>query len=227
MKMWIIIKKEYKQIVKKKSFLIATLLTPILMSVFIFLPLLLTKVAREEKIIEIADYSGIIQTPFLEKSRDSLEANALLKLKFQLVSELKPQQTHLIDRYEEKMLLNPDADLELLQEYRQRVLDKEIDGLVLIPEKVKENRRIYFCALNISDFSTNKYITSTVQKIISEKILTEQNIPLEIVEDAVQDVLLGTFKVKKTGTTRSTSGMEYMMSIFMLTFLFSIIMAYG
>jgi ABC-2 type transport system permease protein len=40
-------------------------------------------------------------------------------------------------------------------------------------------------------------------------------------------VNLGTFKVKKEGTTRVSSGMEYMMSIFMMTILFSIIMAYG
>jgi ABC-2 type transport system permease protein len=92
---------------------------------------------------------------------------------------------------------------------------------------VKESRRVYFCALNISDFETNRYITVTVQKILSEKILRERDIDLKIVAEAIRDVNLGTFKVKKEGTTRVSSGMEYMMSIFMMTILFSIIMAYG
>lgn len=38
MKINTIIKKEYIQIVKKKSFVISTILTPLLMGAFIFLP---------------------------------------------------------------------------------------------------------------------------------------------------------------------------------------------
>lgn len=229
MKMWTIIKKEYRQIVKKKSFVISTLITPILMAAFIFLPMLLTKVGREEKTIEVVDFSGLIGTHFLERSKVNLEAT-ILKLKFTKAKELPgiAKQDELVKTYEtEIMKMNTDANLELLPAYKNRILNKEIDGLVLIPKDIKTTRVAYFCALNISDFGTNKYITSTVQKILSEKLLIEQNIEPKIVEEAIQDVQLNTFKVKKEGTTHSTSGMEYMMSIFMLTILFSIIMAYG
>ena len=227
MKILTIIKKEYKQIVKKKSFVIATILTPLLMTAFIFLPMLMTKVGREEKIIEIADYSGIISEQFRERSAQSKEAKAVLKLKFRPLKERSEQQKDLIKAYEKKISEKKEAAFQLLPQYREKILEKKINGIILIPEKVKETRRIYFCAVNISDFATNKYITSTVQKILSEKILTEQNIKLEIVEEAIRDIDMGTFKVKKEGTTKTSSGMEYMMSIFMLTILFSIIMAYG
>jgi ABC-2 type transport system permease protein len=226
-KMPTIIKKEYKQIVKKKSFVIATLLMPLLMAAFVFLPMLLTRMGREEKTIEIADYSTLILRHFLEKSRLDNEAAAVLKLKFKAVKDLDREQNNLIKVYEQKIAGKKEAAFELLPHYRKKILEKTIDGLVLIPENVKETRCIYFCALNISDFATNKYITSTVREILSEKILSEQNIELKIVAEAIRDIRMGTFKVKKEGTTMSTSGMEYMMSIFMLTILFSIIMAYG
>jgi ABC-2 type transport system permease protein len=227
MKIVTIIKKEYKQIVKKKSFVIATILTPLLMAAFIFLPMLLTRVGREEKVIEIADYSGLVLHEFQERSEKSKEATHELKLKFRPVAKGKQEQNQLLKQYEEKIAAKEETTLQLLQQYKDMILEKQIDGLILIPENVKQSRRIYFCALNISDFGTNKYITSTIQKILSERILTEQHIELKIVEEAIRDINIGTFKVKKEGTQQSTSGMEYMMSIFMLTILFSIIMAYG
>lgn len=230
MKMWTIIKKEYKQIVKKKSFVISTILTPVLMAAFIFLPMLLTKMGREEKVIEIADYSGLIQKQFVERSQKDEGVVNQLKLKFRPVESKDnraQQQNGLITEYENAIAEKKEANLQLLDVYKQMILEKQIDGLVLVPENVRETRSVYFCATNISDFATNKYITSTVQKILSEKILTEQNIELTVVADAIRDIDLGTFKVKKEGTTQTTSGIEYMMSIFMLTILFSIIMAYG
>lgn len=230
MKMWTIIKKEYKQIVKKKSFVISTILTPVMMAGFIFLPMLLTKVGREVKTIVIEDHSGIVLQPFEKKTKADKNAETVLKLKFEAASaapDKSAEQNKLIKEYEQALADKNEVQLQLIPEYKQKILDKEIDGLVLVPENVRETRRIFFCALNISDFVTNKYITSTVQKILSEKILTEQAIDIKIVEEAIRDVDMGTFKVKKEGTTKTSSGMEYMMSIFMLTILFTIIMAYG
>ncbi len=230
MKIGTIIKKEYREIVKKKSFLISTVLTPVIMAGFIFLPMLLMKVSREEKVIEIIDYSGLIQRHLLERSQRSIKAALQLKLKFRAVEDREGDlagQSDLIAAYEKEVSHNTEASLELLPRYKQKILDKEIDGLILVPESLKKTRRIYFCALNISDFATNEHISSEVQKILSEKILTEKNIELKIVEDAIRGIHMGTFKVKKEGTTRSSSGMDYMMSIFLLTILFTIIMAYG
>lgn len=230
MKVWTIIKKEYKQIVRKKSFVISTILTPVMMAGFIFLPMLLTKVGREEKTIVIEDYSGIVKQPFREKVKADKKVSTELKLKFQTesaVPEKSGEQNNLLKAYEKTLAEKKQGQLGILPEYKQKILDKEIDGLVLIPENVKETRRVFFCALNISDFVTNKYITSTVQKILSEKILTEQNIDIKIVKEAIRDVDLGTFKVKKEGTSKASSGMEYMMSILMLSILFTVIMAYG
>ncbi|MCI0470861.1 MAG: ABC transporter permease [Candidatus Aminicenantes bacterium] len=227
MKAWIIIKKEYKQIVMKKSFVIATILTPALMAGFIFLPLLLSRVSREEKIIEIADFSGIIQEQFIKRSEETKEVRDTLKLKFINIEVKDKKQLELIRKSEKKITGGEDVDFPLLPEYRKKILEKKSDGLLIIPDDVGETRRIFFCALNISDFGANEYIRSAVQRILSEKILTEQKIELKIVAEAIRDISLGTYKVKKEGTKKLSSQMEYMMSIFMLAILFSMLMAYG
>lgn len=236
MKILTIIKKEYLQIVKKKSFVISTILMPLMLSVFIFLPLLLTRIEREEKKILIEDHSGIILLPFLEKSKADAEAHTSLRLVFSGTSTSAAEmaeQNKLIQVYEGKIAGRQTAgnmekmELQLIPGFKEKILNKEIDGLVLIPENVKDSRRVYFCAVNISDFETNRYISVMVQKILSETILKEQQVDLNIVAEAGKEVNLGTFKVKKEGAARVNSGMDYMMSIFMMTILFSIIMTYG
>jgi ABC-2 type transport system permease protein len=230
MKLMTIIKKEYLQIVKKKSFVISTILTPVLMAAFMFVPVLLTKMGREEKVIQIADYSGLVQQQFIEKSNQDTDMAQRLKLKFQVLEDRKEQldkQHELLKDYETQLPTDTNASLQLLPRYRDKILDEKVSALLLIPENVRETRRIYFFSTNISDMGTNSYISSAAQKVLSERILTEKNIQLEIVREAIRDVSMGTFKVKKEGTSKGTSGMEYMMSIVMLTFLFSIIMGYG
>jgi len=230
MKILTIIKKEYKQIVKKKSFIISTILSPILMAGFMFLPILLQRAGREEKTIEILDFSGFIQKQFVEESNKNKRVKETLKLNFINIIKTDQKQNSLIKIYEKNVLNKNDSNFQLIPEYKKKILDKMIDGLILIPENVKKTRQIYFCASNISDFETNKYIISTIQKILSSNILKEKiKDPkiVEIVEKATRDVKPSLFIVKKEGTTKSRSEIPYIMSIFMLTLLFSIIMAYG
>jgi ABC-2 type transport system permease protein len=199
-----IVRKEYRLIVKKKSFIISTILTPLLMAAFIFLPVLMTKYGRGKKDIDVADLSGLVVKELMAKSKEVKDT-----LQFQEIGAAGQDER------------------ELIEIYRQKILEKEVDGFLLIPKDIKQARKVQFFALNISDFETNKYISVTLQEIISRQILNEQQIDPGIVREATRSVVLDTFKVKKEGVTRSSSGLEYMMSIFMLTILFSIIMAYG
>jgi len=275
MKIWVIIKKEYKQIVKKKSFVIATILTPVLMGGFFFLPALFTKVGRETKNISVIDYSGLISEKLINSEDDkTLAEQKKLKIKFKKISNSKQSQSDRIDNYEniefkinkiksevktltviykntklgidKKMILDKikkkknkllkiNAEFEgikslLLPEYREKIVKKEVSGILIISKRIKKIRKIYYFALNISDFTTNKYINSRVGKILSSTILIEKiNDPkiVKIVDDATREVSFSTFTVKEGKDSKANSNSAYMMSVFMLTILFSIIMAYG
>ncbi len=275
MKIWVIIKKEYKEIVKKKSFVIATLLTPLLMGGFFFLPTLLTKVGREAKHIDVLDYSGFIADKLIDHQNKevTLEERAL-KIQFKRDGDMLVEQGTTISDYleDEAAIRQKQADITklslsykqaedpdekarqleairqersrlkqmteafqgisslLLPEYRTKILEKKISGILLIPKNIRSAKKIFFFALNISDFSTNKYINARVGKILSSKILLEKiDDPeiVKIVDEATRNITFSTFAVKEGKDSKSSSGSAYMMSIFMLTILFSIIMAYG
>lgn len=230
MKIAAIILREYKQIVKKKSFIIATILTPALMAAFIFVPMLLTKVGREEKVIKIADYSDIIKGDLVESGKDNKYITEKLKLKFIADTELLEEQSSLIKNYEKSIEDKSNKDFVLADNYKNEILEKKIDGLLLIPSNIAETRRIYFCAQNISDFELNRFLNSSVKNILSSKILKEKikdSGIVEIVQKATAEIKPDLFIIKEEGATKSSSGTAYMMSIFMLTILFSVLMGYG
>ncbi|HOY31296.1 MAG TPA: ABC transporter permease [Bacteroidales bacterium] len=58
-KIFIIIKREYLSRVKKKSFIVMTILGPLLMAALMILPYYVTKLDSEQKVIEVLDETGI------------------------------------------------------------------------------------------------------------------------------------------------------------------------
>ena len=230
MKLLAIIKKEYREIVKKKTFIISTILTPLIMAAFMFLPVLLMKMGKGEKTIQVADYSGFIYKKLAQSEKlpapgkntapaaknssqgDLFKKNSMAeggKLKFKEIATAGAAAAELLKR-------NIDA-----------IREKKIDGFLVIPATIKKDRQLMYYSANISDFETNKFIEATVRTIISQQILIDKQIDPQIVNEATRDVDFTTIKVKKEGTSKSSAGIEYTMSLFMLAILFSILMGYG
>lgn len=224
MKLIAVIKKEYKAIVKKKSFIISTILTPVLMGGMMFLPMLLMKMGRGEKQIAVADFAGgyyqaltsprsaagEAKKPGLDQAMKQPEASTEAgKIKF---SRIDPA-----GRTAEAVV----------KEFEQKILAKKVDGLLVIPAAVKQDRKVRFYSNNVSDFATNQFIASTLRTVISQQLLLEKQIDPAVVTEATRDVDVDTFKVKKEGTTKSNSGLDYMMSLMMMVILFAVLIGYG
>lgn len=69
----LIIKHEYLKRVKKKSFLIMTLLTPILMSAVYVVPFLLAMTKDDKKVVQVVDESTLVQTAFKDTEEFTFE----------------------------------------------------------------------------------------------------------------------------------------------------------
>ncbi len=210
-----VLKKEYSEIVKKKSFLISTLLTPLLMAAFFYIPVLMFKVGKGEKLIYVADYS---KTIFQELIRDATpQSGEVYVLKGVSGGTLRIRQ-----------IRQPDPDREKLQqEYQKRILNKEFDALVIIPPDIETLRFFSFYSTNVSDFDTLRLLEKKINQIVSRQILEKENVSADVIKSAFKEIDILTFKVKKEGTQIASSGFEYYLSIFMLSILFSVIMGYG
>jgi ABC-2 type transport system permease protein len=230
MKLIAIIKKEYREIVKKKSFIISTILTPLIMAAFMFLPVMLMKIGKGEKTIQVADYSGFIYEKLVQNEKIPSTAKTDSpgrKADFNRDYFDKNTQAEGSKLKFKKIATAGLAAEELLKRNIQAIRAKKIDGFLLIPQTIKKDRKLFYYSGNISDFETNKYIQATIRTVVSRQILIEKQINPEIVNEATRDIEFETIKVKKEGTAKSSAGIEYMMSLFMLAILFSILMGYG
>jgi ABC-2 type transport system permease protein len=229
MKLIAVIKKEYREIVRKKSFIISTILTPLLMAAFMFLPVMLMKMGKGEKTILVADYSGFIFDSLQAEKAPANEINApAVKGKDfgrDYLDKKTPSEGSKLKF--KKISTSGTTAEELLQRNIEAVRDKKIDGFLLIPSAIKKDRKLLYYSGNISDFDTNSYIQAAVRTAVSRQILIEKRIDPAIVDEATRGIELDTIKVKKEGTAKSSAGVEYMMSLFMLAILFSILMGYG
>ena len=220
-----VIKKEYKTIVHKKSFIIMTVLTPVLMAGLMFVPVLLMKMGRTDKTIAVADYAGgYVQALSAPPAQRKAGKPDFQDLEAMDRPQALPEGGRIT--FQPVDVSGRDA-ADLVKEYERKVLKKEVDGLLLIPADVKASRRLAYYSTSVSDFTTLKYIESTLRATISKQLLLDQSIDPAVVDEATREIDMETFKVKKEGTTKSDSGMDYMMSLFMIVILFMILINYG
>ncbi|MDX5421188.1 MAG: ABC transporter permease [Hymenobacteraceae bacterium] len=66
-KIWLIIQREYLTRVRKKSFIVMTLLTPLLLAAFMVLPALLVSMSDETETVMVLDESGLIADKLEDK----------------------------------------------------------------------------------------------------------------------------------------------------------------
>ena len=206
-KMWTILSKEFLQIVRKKSFIISTVLTPVVMAAFFVVPALLTEAARGEKTIHVVDLNGKFQETFMD---------SVLK------DPMRPEGLEFIAAD-----ASGRSRTDLLAEYRPMILEKKIAGLLIWPKETSKAEGIPFYGLNISDMGALRFMEKHVQRSFTRIQLLAENVGTDLIDRATEAPSLDTFKVKKDGITQSSSQAELLMSIFMLTMLMSVIMAYG
>lgn len=206
-KMWTILSKEFLQIAKKKSFIISTLLTPVLMAAFFVIPALLGNAARGETVIHVIDMSGRYGTALIASLNQDPG---------------KPAGLQLMGMSDEGLTVEG-----LLERYRPLILDKKVSGLLIWPREGEETGSIAFYGVNIADMTTLRFIEKHVQRTFTRIHLLAVNLKEAVIDEATRAPSMQTFKVKKEGVTRSSSQVELLLSIFMLTMLMSVIMAYG
>lgn len=226
-KTYAILRKEYLQIVRKKTFVISTLLTPLLMGGTMILPKLIQNMGREAKTIEVWDYSGNHLGQELARQINTVSRMAEgLRIHLKHVPQPSTGQQENLGKF----LRNPsgaDASLELEQGLRQRIESKKIEGVLFLPPNMEEQRRCVYCGRNISDFALNQMITLSLQRLISDRFLSGHKVPLEVVRQAGLPVQTEYLMVRKGQTSHSDAKTPFILSIMMSAVLMSMIMGYG
>lgn len=199
---FVVLKKEYLQIVRSISFWLSTVFLPLFMLGLMVLPVLLVSKQKTENTIYIKDESGTLFNYIEEK-----------EIKREGISEVKL-----------KILNGKDLNLE---ELKKKVEMKEVDGVLVIPEdpfKVKEAK---FYGRNLSNFSLISKVESLLNNAITKKAAEELNLGKEAMEKISHRLNLEGIKIVK-GKEKKEGALTSFFAVFVLFFiLYTAILGYG
>lgn len=210
-KIFIIIRREYKENVYKKGFIISTILTPIILLSFIFVPALLSRVeVEEQKIFAVIDHSGIVY--------DQLNAELDVKL---------PDSSRKYIFQKVDLMANDRETLK--EELKIKVSSTEIDGFIVIPANaVTDSDPISLYARNTGNFDMNRQLRSSINKIITDYRITQSGLEPEVVNKLTHWIDLKTIKITKSSEEKEGGFLkDYLSTFAMVMILYMTIVLYG
>jgi len=214
-KFWVILKREYLQVVKKKSFIIGIFLTPVLMSAFMLLPAWLAqkKSTTSEKLAVIDNSGENIGERFAEaleryKLEDSDEPYYIVKE----IYEVAPGDTILFNKFNDSL--------------RNEINEKNLKYfLVVKPDAYLSDDNLYLVT-NSDNFTTLRRFEYRLSNILSSKRLemTNVNLPVDSVLSLTRRIDL---KLQDTKGEAIPFQIKYFGGIIFVMLMFGMIITYG
>ncbi len=228
MKVLTIIKKEVKEIVVKKAFIIGTILTPVLMVGMVFLPsLIMGKVAKTDAKIVVIDFSNNVFQP-LKKELEGVKKPKKIDIKENIKPENQREMVEGIIKFTLKKISVSKSELKKVEEnLKKRIEGKKIYGYLIIPEDFFSKREVILKAKNVANIAVIKSINSALRKIATRKLLEKENFPEDKIDELTKGVKISTIKIEKGKEKKSSFIGEYLLAVVLVVLIFMVILVYG
>lgn len=209
-----VVKHEYKKIVLKWTFLIGTLLFPVIAAMFAIVPALIFSIEGEPTRIAIVDPTGKIAPRLKENlSPEKLEARAKQAVKDSATDLNAPQEEKLKRDTEQfgKSFVFQDYNpgTKTVEEIRADLIDRivkgELEAYLIVPENFESKEAVFeFKSRKAGDFITNDSLEDALNDAVRSQRLTEAKISESQLKDINQKVRLETKKIDEKGTEKDS-----------------------
>ena len=217
-KIGLIISQEYRNRVVKKSFLLMTFLTPILMAALIVTPIFLASIKDdEERVVAVVDETGLYEAFF--------EGLVSEDCSFEVIKEQGIGNKEQGARSREQGVGSKEQGIILNSQFS--ILNLQYSAFVIISDDLSKNpNALTMYSQKQVPSGIRRFIESSLEDYIEEQTLASYNIPKlkEMISEAKVDVKVTTYKLSEDGVTTSDSdiasviGMLTTMLIYMFIF---------
>lgn len=207
-----VVKHEYKKIVLKWTFLIATLLFPVLAAAFAIVPALLFSIKGEPTRIVIVDQSGKVAVRVKEnllnerKSKETSRDEVMKDLTASREEQMKESAKQLgvafvFENYNE----NGKSLEQIRNELNAKITDKTLDAYLIIPQDFESaGAKFEFFSRKAGDFVTNNSLKDALNEAVRSQRLADANISEAQLKDLSKDVDLSVKKVDERGDEKDS-----------------------
>ena len=207
-----VVKHEYKKIVLKWTFLIATLLFPVLAAAFAVIPALLFSIKGEPTRLVIVDQSGKVAVRVKENllsekkaqmpSRDEVMKDMTASREEQMKKSAKQLGgTFVFEDYNE----SGKSPEQIRSELNEKITDKQLDAYLIIPPNFDAPEAKYeFFSRKAGDFVTNNTLKDALNEAVRSQRLADANISEAQLKDLSKNVDLSVKKVDERGDEKDS-----------------------
>lgn len=235
-KFFAVFKREYFKIVKSWSFLLGTLLVPIIASMFAIIPALLFSLNGDAVRLIIVDQSGTVATRVKTNlSPEKLAEKAKLAAEDSLKNITQGQKAQLENSAEQfgGNFAFEDFDFQNRQiedirtELNERIKKDKLDAYLIIPQNIDgKDIKVELFARNTSDIITKKMLEEAVNTAFRNQRLAKANIDEAKLEQINRKVDFVTTKVSEKGEELD-SDMGFFVAFAVALMMYLVLTIYG
>lgn len=231
-----VVKHEYKKIVVKWSFLLGTLLFPVIGLGFAVVPAIIFSLKGEATRIVIVDQSNKIAPRLKENlSAERIQAKARQAAKDQ-IGDLNPSQEEKMKRGADQLssgFVFVEYDRagkppeQIRQELNAKAAADEIDAYLVIPADIEEqNASFEFRSRKAGDFVANDSLKDALNEAVRSQRLSDANINESLLKDLSQNVAFESKAINEKGEEKD-SEMLFLASLVIGMMIYITLTIYG
>ena len=217
-KTWAIFKREYLQVVRKRSFLILTMLGPVLLAGMMVVPALLAIRGLGERRLAVVDGTGRLAEAFSATQADratkrSRDDRSVLEFEYTPTKEDPEAATRLFLR-------------RLSEEGTQA---RRLDGVLVIPRDALENpaAKLTYYSRTATDLIAQQRLERIVNRSVSRHRLAARGIPLTESDALLKALPIEGVQISKTGERKTGGGRGFLAAFVFVMLLFIPMLIYG
>ena len=230
-----VLKREYLEVVRKKTFIIMTLILPFLMAALMFVPTLLMMKGIESKRVVVVDGTARLQDVFGAKRLASAPAPPVSRAARELGKRAQAQQggkalelktDYVAATGEVKAAAQP--FLEQLRE-NDGSRPERLDGVLLIPSDAFTNTdaKLVYYSRAVSDIMTEERLANTVNQALSRERLAGRGIAAAEADHLLKRLELEGIKVSKSGEEKKGGELSFIVGFIFAALLLFPTMIHG
>ena len=206
-KLFTVFKREYLQSVRKKSFVIMTVLFPFLVAAMMIVPALLTSRSLTAKRVAVVDGTGRLKDAF---DRRSLAASLEREISRQ-APDLPGGRGALPQLLEAEYVAAGNDTQAAAEPYRKRLSSSggdRLDGVLVIPRDALSNSsaKLTYYSRSSTDLIGEREIARVVNQAIARRRLDEHGIDPALVDAALKGLPVESLQVTRSGQATAGGG---------------------
>jgi ABC-2 type transport system permease protein len=230
-KLFAVFKREYLQTVRKKSFIILTLLLPFLMAALMVIPGLLIAKSLGEKRVAVLDGTGKLRGAFESTKLNETLAQSAPKEARNIVGRRGISMGAIRAEYKAAGVDLRAAAAPYLARLTDPKLpeDRKLDGVLLIPPDVLANAgaNLTYYSRSSTDLISQQEIGRVASDALARLRLSERGIEPAVIEDVLRRTPVEAVQVSRSGEEKKGGEANFLVGFIFAALLFIPMLIYG